>query len=371
MKVTQAWNVTTGSNIRVAIIDDGIQLNHPDLVNNLLPGFDATGNGTNGGMASTADQHATSCAGIVAAQANNGIGVAGVAYSSKIVPIRCLVGDGQDDITTAGWMASAIDWASHYNRADVLSLSWHISQGQTAITNAVNRATTYGRNGYGCPIFAASGNNGNSSVNYPAYLPNVVAVGATENTDHRASFSQYGSGLDVVAPGVGVYTTDLQGVDGYNDSSGTTGDYTSFGGTSAATPNTAGVAALILSVNPQLSSQQVYDFIESNVDKTGGYVYTAGTGGNSNLTWNSEMGYGRVNAYRAVEYALRATYPTTCPSASGTYVAGSQYECGGTNLQQSFQFVPNGQYISICIDQTYDFTFTSYAADGSFVPVNN
>ncbi len=304
MRVLEAWNLTTGaSNIRVAVLDNGVQLNHPDLINNLLPGFDATGGGSDGGNTNIYEAHGTSCAGIVGAVANNGIGVAGVAYSCRIVPVRVYTSTSNvDDITTAGWMASGIDFVARNNVAEILSMSFKIHVGQQAITDAINYAATSGRGGRGCLILAATGNNGDSSIDFPASCVNVIAVGASDNTDHRASFggsdaSQYGPGLDVVAPGLDVFTTDLTGSAGYS-----TNDYTTFSGTSAATPNAAGVMALILSINPNLYVGQARQILESTTSKVNysDYPYYNGAGEAQALSWNSQMGYGRVNANDAV-----------------------------------------------------------------------
>jgi hypothetical protein len=135
----------------------------------------------------------------------------------------------------------------------------------------------------------------------------VISVGAIGRTASRASFSNYGTGLDVVAPGVSISTTDRQGTLGYNQTAGAEGDYTSVDGTSFAAPQVAGIAALILSVNPGLTLQQVRNIIESTTDKAGNYTYTLGAGERPALTWNNQMGYGRVNAFRALQAALPIT----------------------------------------------------------------
>lgn len=132
--------------------------------------------------------------------------------------------------------------------------------------------------------------------------------------------SNYGTGLDVIAPGVKIYTTDISGTSGY-----ASGDYTSdFNGTSSACPNTAGVMALILSVNPNLNSQQARDILETTSDKVGGYIYQSNISGQPNGTWCSDAGYGRVNACAAVAKALATTLSITGPSqfcTTATYSA--------------------------------------------------
>ena len=183
-----------------------------------------------------------------------------------------------------------------------MSDSWGGGSPSNTIDAAINSAVTNGRNGKGCVVLFAAGNNNNNSVSYPASNPNVIAVGASSNCDARKSptscdgeywwGSNYGTGLDIVAPGVKIYTTDLTGSHGYSST-----DYNpTFNGTSSATPNAAGVAALILSLRPDYTGIQVRQMLESTCDKIGGYTYQANVSGQPNGTWCSDVGYGRVNA---------------------------------------------------------------------------
>lgn len=145
-------------------------------------------------------------------------------------------------------------------------------------------------------VFATGNDNG--SINYPANSDeNILAVGAIGNNGRRANFSNYGTKLDVVAPGVNITTTNVLG-------SSIPMYVSDFGGTSAACPHVAGVAALILSVNPDLTSVGVIDIIEKTARKVGGYSYSK-VSGRPNGTWNNEMGYGLVDAYAAVQEAIR------------------------------------------------------------------
>jgi len=316
MKVLKAWETTMGCNaVRIAILDDGVQLTHPDLIDNLVAGFDAAGGGTNGGPGG-GDGHGTACAGIAGADADNTIGVAGIANNCRLVPVRVFTGTSTTtDLATAGWMAAGIDWAWQNNRSDVLSMSWRIAVGQGAIDQAINRAATQGRNGLGCVLLVASGNDNSTTLTFPASNPQVIAVGASTPCDTRKSTtscdgetnwgSNFGTGLDIVAPGVKIYTTDRRGTAGFNTTPGDAGDYVSnFNGTSAATPNAAGVAALILSANPTLTANQVRQILESTTDKIAGYTFNSNVAGQPNGTWNNEVGYGRVNASRAVAAAV-------------------------------------------------------------------
>ena len=150
------------------------------------------------------------------------------------------------------------------------------------MAEAIDSATTFGRGGRGCVIVAASGNYGENYVRYPAALSSVISVGAVDNQGARWKFltdgggyegSNYGTNLDICGPGVGIYTTDLQGSAGYNTASGTAGDYVVDNGTSLSSPAVAAVACLVISVNPCLTGQQVRDIIESTAQKVGGYNY--------------------------------------------------------------------------------------------------
>lgn len=310
MQVYESWKYSTGKNIKVAVLDEGIDLNHPDLKANLLQGFDATGNNSEGAPNyNNNDAHGTACAGIIAAVSNN-IGGVGVSYDSKILPVRIAYSNGlkgqyRSWIYEDSWISNGINWAWK-NGADILSNSWGGGSHSYSIENAIKNAVEKGRNGKGSIVLFSSGNN-NSQVNFPATLPNVIAVGASSMCDERKSpsscdfenwGSNYGSQLDIVAPGVNIYTTDISGANGY-----TYGDYKSdFNGTSSACPNVAGVMALILSANPNLTQKQARDILEQSTDKVRTDLYQYQTiSGYDNGTWNNEVGYGRVNALKAIQ----------------------------------------------------------------------
>jgi PKD repeat protein len=308
MDVDDAWDINTGSSsIRVAIIDEGVDLTHPDLTANLVSGFDGTGLGSAGGPSGN-DAHGTNCAGIVAASGNNSIGVAGIAYKCKIVPVRIAYGSGGGWVTTNSWIAGCINWSWDTGRADVLSNSWGGGGSSSLINTSITNAQTYGRNGLGSVVLFSAGNS-NNAVIYPASLSNVIAVAAMSMCYQRKSptscdnetfwGSCYGTNLDVGAPGVKIASTDIAGSAGYRS-----GDYNlTFNGTSSACPNAAGVVALMLSENPNLTHAKAREILEKTCKKVGGYTYSTVTG-HSNGTWCNDLGYGMVNAFEAVKEAM-------------------------------------------------------------------
>ena len=416
MDVDSAWLETTGiASIKVAVLDEGVDLQHPDLINNLLPGYDATGQGSNGHH-SDDDAHGTACAGIIAAEANNGIGMAGVAYNCKIIPVRIAYsGGGSGWITNNTWISNAINWSWQTANADILSNSWGGGSPSTLITNAFNGAVTQGRNGLGTPVLVAAG-NGDGTVSYPAEIDDVIAVAAMSMCNERKNpnscdgetfwGSDYGTNLDIAAPGVKIVATDISGTDGY-----VAGDYTmTFNGTSSATPNAAGVMALVLSVNPVLTENEARIILETTCSKVGSYTY-ANTTGQPNGTWTSELGYGRVNAYAAVQ-AAKASIPEYClPTylnlcTSGDYIDSlsfntivnngtgcafpdtsnySNYRTMVTNVNRGENYTlsitpsaTNGQYLAAFIDFNQDKDFEDageffdlgYAAAGITIQPN-
>jgi len=307
INVEPAWSITQGSsNIKVAIVDEGVDLTHPDLQTNLLPGYDATGGGSNGGYSGN-DAHGTSCAGVIGA-INNSYGVVGVAPGCKMIPIKAFSnGSGYDDRIKNG-----LRYAWQTGGADVINNSWGGGSTNSVYDELIDSCVNYGRGGKGCVLVFCS-HNGGAAVCYPANLPNVIAVGSVNCVGRRVSDSNYGDELDVVAPVGGgmdsinstkVYTTDLQGSLGENKASGTAGDYRSdFCGTSAASPQVAGIAALVLSANPNLTASDVRNIICMTTQKLYNYTFET-TSAHPNGSWNNEVGYGLVDAEAAVQAAL-------------------------------------------------------------------
>ena len=313
IKVNNAWNITQGNGVKIAVLDQGIDKTHPDLIANISSiSFD-----TESGTASSQvlGNHGTACAGIISAVKDNNIGVAGVSPLSKLIDVSNSFASTPNSRIKR---ADGINWAWQ-NGADIISNSWGSSVQYQVIDDAIENALTNGRNGKGTIIVFSSGNS-NGVVAYPGNINDkIICVGAISQCGERKSpsscdgenwwGSNYGDKLDVVAPGVKIPTTDRQGSNGYNPANETNPNYASqqnyfsiFNGTSSACPHVAGIAALVLSINPCLSEKQVRDIIEKTSQKVGGYSYT-NTVGRPNGTWNNEMGYGLVDAYAAVQMA--------------------------------------------------------------------
>lgn len=261
MQAPAAWDVTKGSSsVVVAVIDTGVQTDHPDLTGKTVAGYDFVNNDSN---PYDEQGHGTHVAGTVAATTNNGIGVAGVAPDVKVMPVRVLDRNGSG---TNDWVASGITYAAD-NGAKVINMSLGGSSGSQALQDAVNYAWSKG-----VVVVAAAGNSNTSSPSYPAYYTNCIAVAATDSNDAKASFSNYGSWVDVAAPGVSIISTTLGG------------GYAKYSGTSMASPHAAGVAALVASQGK--SHTEVRSILEGTADRI------SGTGN----YWT----HGRLNAYRAV-----------------------------------------------------------------------
>lgn len=275
---TSAWDVTTGDAIiKVAVLDTGIEESHPDLLGKVIGNTNFTTSPT----AYDQNGHGTHVAGITAAATNNQSGVAGTGYNTALLNGKVLGDDGSGYYS---WIANGIVWAADQG-AQVINLSLGGSSSSLALQDAINYAWSKG-----VVIVAAAGNSNSSSPNYPAYYTNAIAVAATDSNDKKASFSNYGSWVDVAAPGTSIYST-------YKGNS-----YATLSGTSMASPFTAGAAALIWAKGICTTNNCVREHLEQTADQI------AGTGS----LWSR----GRINAYSAVTGVTSAPTATPLPTVT-------------------------------------------------------
>ncbi|MEI8312635.1 MAG: S8 family serine peptidase, partial [Verrucomicrobiota bacterium] len=212
-----AWDVTTGkSTVAVAVVDTGVDSTHPDLMGRVLPGYDFVNADSN---ASDDNGHGTAVAGTAAAAGNNGVGVAGVAWAVSILPVKVMAADGTGATST---IANGINYSADRG-ARVINLSMGSTSSSLTLQKAVSYAYTKG-----AVLIAAAGNNGNSTPFYPAAYTQVVAVSALNSSDALPVWSNYGSYVDISAPGEAI-TTTWPG-----------GSYMTMSGTSFSSPLVAG-----------------------------------------------------------------------------------------------------------------------------------
>jgi len=320
INIEAAWKHTKGKGVTIAVIDDGVDLNHPEFAGRIVHPYDATLNSPDSNPKLTDDNHGTACAGMACA-AGLPDGASGTAPEATLIPIRLRSGLGSMA------EANAFVWAAEKG-ADVVSCSWGPTDGEwwnpmdpvhnraTPLPDSTRLAMEYvlskGRKGKGCVILFAAGNGNEDTANdgYSSF-PGVIGVAACNDTGKRCVYSDYGKSVWVCFPSAdygwrafqhpaplsqGLRTTDRQGALGY-----TPENYVnSFGGTSAACPGTAGIVALMLAANPDLTAAQVKDLVRQScnrIDEKSGEYDARGH--------SIYYGYGRIDAGLAVENAQK------------------------------------------------------------------
>ncbi|MFC1870809.1 S8 family serine peptidase [Chloroflexota bacterium] len=272
VQATDAWDIIKGSiGTSIAILDTGIDFNHPDLDDKVI----ASANFTSSPTASDLYGHGSHVAGIAAAETNNAIGVAGLGRQCALMNAKVM---GDDGYGYYSWISQGIIWAVD-NGADVINMSLGSTASSATLEAAINYAWSQG-----VVVVAAAGNNGNSTPFYPAYYENCISVAATDSRDYLSSWSNCGEWVDVAAPGSSIYSTVPDN------------KYSLKSGTSMASPHVAGLAGLVFSIvgdsnGNNRTNDEVRDAIEKTCD---------------NVSIN--VAHGRINAYRAVQVD---TTPTT------------------------------------------------------------
>jgi len=337
IQAQDAWDVEQGeASVLVAVVDTGADLDHPDLAANLDTANDRnfTVAPTDPAYVSAEDDngHGTHVAGIVAAQTDNGVGVAGTAPHVRILPLKAIPASGWG---SAFALAEAIDYATAVG-ADVINLSLAFDYGQMSVlvNQAIHDATTAG-----VLVVAASGNSGSAGVRYPAAYPDCIAVGATTVADERAYFSTYGSGLDIVAPGgrASLQTPSAMMV----LSTYTDGGYAYMEGTSMATPFVSAGAALMKSYAPTATAAQIRSALETSakdIDAAGYDIYT-GHGlmqlrNAIDLLTGTDTAPPVTTSGALASYDDVATLTLTADDGAGFGVAATYFSVDGGSLQR-------------------------------------
>ena len=354
----EAWDLSTGSSaVTVALCDEGTDVDHEDLAPNLVSQYDAVFDDSDVRPTLASEDHGTACSGLCAARTNNGIGVASAAYNAGLICVKIYA---RSMVSTTYIVRAASYLAGITN----LAVSSH-SYGYNTSTSTVFQSTASSyqsmrnspRGGVGAVVCVAAGNNNTNGETafYPAGHSFVVAVAATDQSDYRASFSNYGSPVEVSAPGVGLTTTDRTGSVGY---SSTQYVVSGFSGTSAACPVTASVVALMAGANTALNVGTLEDYLFRSCEKVGGYTYSSGVSGHTAYTWSNDLGYGRINARKAVEYALGYGPLTTNPGSMYTLYCGSPFNGDLTSYSNDVSHYFGIGWDESGPDQTFTFTLT-------------
>ena len=297
VQAPQAWDVTTGSSsINIAILDTGIDQDHPDLASKIISNVNFSDSPT----VDDVHGHGTHVAGIAAASTNNGIGVAGLGYDATIMNVKVMGDTGSGAYSS---IAAGIIWAAD-NGAEIINMSLGGSADSSILEDAVDYAWSKG-----VVVVAAAGNSGDDVPEYPAYYANCIAVAATDGDGARALWSNYGDWVDVAAPGLHVYST-LR-----NNS------YARMSGTSMASPHVAGLAALVFTtVSDANGDGKLNDEVRSRIEATCDDIGVSG------------IGSGRINAARAVgdvaPVLLGTISGTVTDADDGSAIAGATVTAG-------------------------------------------
>jgi PKD repeat protein len=282
-----AWDLNQGSpDIKVAIVDNAVWIDHPDLTNKIVASHDVTTAGNQNsnppGTGNAGDwSHGTHCAGLVGAETDNLIGVASIGFNVSLIGVKA--SSSNPNQINGGF--SGINWAAN-NGADVISCSWGGSGYSTSEQNVMNTVW-----GMGIVVVAAAGNSSVNTPHYPSAYNHVISVASTNENDVKSDFSNYGVTVDVSSPG-GYGTVGPQGLMSTTYEETSYGYYNTYFGTSMACPVTSGLCGLILSVNPELTPDELEAILEASCDDIDAVP--------GNESWAGQLGAGRINAYQAI-----------------------------------------------------------------------
>jgi subtilisin family serine protease len=317
----EAWDRYVGtSEIILAVVDTGIDGNHPEMAGKQVPGWN-----TNANNNYTYDNygHGTHCAGTAGANSNNSIGLAGVSWGVRIMPIRVLNNGGGGTEAQCG---DGIVWATD-NGAQICTMSLQYYTGSTYFRNCVDYAFNKG-----VLLIAANGNSAGNNIAFPAKFANCYGVGATTHRDQIASFSNYGPECDVSAPGENVYSCIPNN------------GYAYYSGTSMATPHTSGLASLLWSYDRGMKNTEVFEAIRSTAEDKG------------NVGWDQWFGWGRINA----KFALDKVHSRLSPITAINVVRGT-VDSGGVNqlfLADDQRLNIKAQYVAASVEAPVTVEFT-------------
>ncbi len=310
-----AWDLTRGrSSIRVLVMDCGVEQDHPDI--NQLAGRDfttgAAGGIAGGGPSGNCDRHGTSVAGIITGRINNGLGGAGVAPNCRVLSAKTATEQSNPCSSvyaafSGTWLANALAWGTGQG-CQISNSSFGVGSSNT-IANAYDAAEAAGMLHFVSAGNGGADNIGDNALGYPSSLPSVQAVAAIDSDGGRSSFSNFGTGLQFACPGTNVFTCDRQDALGYNNGS----DYASFGGTSAASPFAAGIAALIESAYPDLSSASVLVRMRTSALDLGANGYDTGYG------WGFPNVNTAIRLFSSNDWCSTATEITSFAYNPGTF----------------------------------------------------
>lgn len=341
----EAWDISKGdSTITVAIVDDGVSMFHPDLFGNVwrnpgeiagnnidddnngyiddIYGWDAGNNDNNPVHPRTNFTHGTHVGGISGAVTNNQRGVASIGYNIAIMPVKCTF-DNQANPSSIPQGYAGVTYAANAG-ADIINCSWSSGNFSQTAQTVINYATSRGS-----IVVAAASNDGVNQIRYPAAYPGVIAVASSDINDKKSGFSNYGTWVDVTAPGSRIRSTIAAG-----------NSYATFDGTSMATPMVAGLLGLMKSHNPKLTNTQLEQCLLDNADDIDGL----------NTTFTGFLGSGRINAEKSMDCVdkslkaipkadVRSNINITCPGVDVAFTGSSSSQGKAQNFKWYF---PNG-----------------------------